>query len=1052
MRLLDKTPYPKVLNDIEENKFDTTILKEEVITTKFIKKLWDDNIQNKRYTIDRYYNPVQTEYNFGRLQIDLNFKRTQTPLQPLNFLLFSNDDSKFMRIYPGNTTVIHNLSEGYYKLISFFNNKEYQILDSIHVKVNGLNYQRINIDTELQKDAFGNNIDSLLNAFALENNIINENKELQTIQATYLHSGVNYTGEGKTVSGYVFDRENKPIWYVSVVVAGTNYGTFTDDSGYYSIKIPFDKDVLTFSYLGYGKAEINLLYDNTTNVYLIEDSTMLQESIVVGYSTVKKSNLTGSVTTVLQGKVAGLQTSEDNSNIKIRGMSSLDAGTTPLYVIDGKVYTGGDLDLDKMQIADISVLKDGFALYGSRAANGVVIITTKNGFKFNDIIDANQKDAKNAESDKTFFAESAQASSIRSDFSDYAYWQPRLITDKFGKISFETTLPDDVTNWNTYVLAMNDNKQSGQTQGNIRSFKPFLAQLAVPRFLVEGDTTKIIGKTLNYTADSVEIKTTFDIDGKNVFTQQRTSSNAFLDTLQLIAPNDSLKVRYTMTKQDGYFDGEEREIPVLKQGLLQTTGEFILLDKDTTFTKIFDPNLGTVHLFAKADYIDVIKTEITRLANYQYQCNEQLASKLKALLAKKKIAEFQKTSWDDDKKINKIIKTLAERKNKSKLWGWWQNSETQYNFSAHVLSALIQAKQQKFNIYINITELEELMILYLNDANNKDRINILLMLKNIDSKIDNMSHIKYIEKDSTLNFNDFLKLMELKQLNNIAVNVDTLKNFYHETIFGNVYYFNSKEKVSEYDMENNKIQNTLLAYRILRRAEYSKYEPIIKKMQSYFLEKKSTTGWINTYETSNIIETVLSDILANKNEIKHSTLSISGDINQAVHVTDKTRLEFETTFKPNKEITINKTGDEPIYFTVYQQIWNRQVSENTGSFVIQTHFQNNSNQLKAGELTKIIVKLQVKNDADYVMINVPVPAGCSFANKPQHFKNEIHREYYRNETVIFCNKLKEGFYEFEIELMPRFCGTYNVNPAKAELMYFPTFNANTEMKKVNIKD
>jgi TonB-dependent SusC/RagA subfamily outer membrane receptor len=1056
MRLLDKTPYPANLPYFEDN-FQFSILKEKVITTKTIEKLWDENIQNQRYTINRYYNDVKTEYNFGRLQIDLNFKRTQTPLQPLNFLLFCNDDSKFMRIYSGNTTVIHNLNEGYYKLISFFNNKKYHILDSIHVKANGLNYQKININNELQNDTFGNNIDSLLNAFALENKIINEDKELQAVQATYnmQYGGINYTGEGKTVSGYVFDRENKPISYASVGIVGTNYGTFTDNNGYYFIKVPFDKDVLAFSSIGYGITKINLLYNNSTNVCLIESSTMLQESVVIGYGTVKKSNLTASFTTLsgaLYGLVAGVQVSENN--LMIRGIGSVDAGTTPLYIIDGKVYTGEDLDLDKIQIADISVLKDeaASALYGSRAANGVVIITTKNGFNFNGIINANQKDTKNSEFDKTFLAESSRASSIRSNFSDYAYWQPRLKTDKFGKISFETTLPDDVTSWDTYVLAMNDNKQSGQTQGNIRAFKPFLAQLAVPRFLIEGDTTKIIGKTLNYTADSVEIKTTFDIDGKNVFSQQRTSSNAFLDTLQLIAPNDSVKVRYTMTKSDGYFDGEEREIPVLKQGLLQTTGEFILLDKDTTFTKTFDSNLGTVHLLAKADYLDVIKTEITRLANYKYQCNEQLASKLKALLAKKKIAEFQKTIWNDDKQVNKIIKTLVERKNKSKLWGWWQNSETQYNFSAHVLSALMQAKRQEFNIYTDISELEELMILYLNNANNKDRINILLMLKNVDSKIDNLSYIRYIEKDSTLNFNDFLKLMELKQLNNITVNVDTLKNFYHETIFGNVYYFNSKEKILQYDMENNKIQNTLLAYRILKRADYSKYEPIIKKMQSYFLETKSTTGWINTYETSNIIETVLADILVNKNNIKHSTLSISGDINQTIDVADKTKLEFETTFKPNKEITISKTGVEPIYFTVYQQIWNKQVSENEGSFVIQTHFQNNSNQLKAGELTKIIVNLQVKNDADYVMINVPVPAGCSYANKPQHFKNEIHREYYRNETVIFCNKLKEGVYEFEIELMPRFCGTYNVNPAKAELMYFPTFNANTEMKKVNIKD
>ncbi len=85
------------------------------------------------------------------------------------------------------------------------------------------------------------------------------------------------------------------------------------------------------------------------------------------------------------------------------------------------------------------------------------------------------------------------------------------------------------------------------------------------------------------------------------------------------------------------------------------------------------------------------------------------------------------------------------------------------------------------------------------------------------------------------------------------------------------------------------------------------------------------------------------------------------------------------------------------------------------------------------------------------MINVPIPGGCSYADKPAYFRNETHREYFKHETAIFSEKLSKGTYQFEISLLPRYSGTYTLNPAKVELMYFPTFMANTEVSTVRIE-
>jgi hypothetical protein len=93
----------------------------------------------------------------------------------------------------------------------------------------------------------------------------------------------------------------------------------------------------------------------------------------------------------------------------------------------------------------------------------------------------------------------------------------------------------------------------------------------------------------------------------------------------------------------------------------------------------------------------------------------------------------------------------------------------------------------------------------------------------------------------------------------------------------------------------------------------------------------------------------------------------------------------------------------------------------------------------------------VKKDAEFVMIEVPVPASCSYASKEINHRLEEHREYFREQTSIFCKSLKAGSYQFEIALVPRFSGRYHLNPAKASLMYFPTFFGNNLVKKVAVE-
>ena len=207
-----------------------------------------------------------------------------------------------------------------------------------------------------------------------------------------------------TVSGTVYDDEKMPLIGVGVVLEkNPTQGVITDIDGNYSIQA--DKgDVLVFSYIGFADQHITVGDKTTVNVVLKPDTFTLGDVVVIGYGTAKKSDLTGSVVNVklsdvldspsvsvdnaLQGRIAGAEfMSTDGapgatSTIRIRGSRSITASNEPLFVVDGVMDAIHDLnDINSDDIASISVLKDASstAIYGSRGANGVIIITTKQG-------------------------------------------------------------------------------------------------------------------------------------------------------------------------------------------------------------------------------------------------------------------------------------------------------------------------------------------------------------------------------------------------------------------------------------------------------------------------------------------------------------------------------------------------------------------------------------------------------------------------------------------------------------------------------------------------
>ena len=225
-------------------------------------------------------------------------------------------------------------------------------------------------------------------------------KVVLSMVATLLLGCFGVYAQGQRVTGTVTDETGAPVIGAAVVVEGTTRGTSTDVAGSYEIAAPANAN-LVFTYLGYKSQTVAVSGRSVIDIVLVADSEQIEEVVVQAFGVAKKEAFTGSAATIksddlvktqssnvanaLQGKVAGLQTSQGSGSlgsepvIRIRGIGSINAGNDPLWVVDGVPYEGDKNNINMADIETMTVLKDAAsnALYGARGANGVIMITTK---------------------------------------------------------------------------------------------------------------------------------------------------------------------------------------------------------------------------------------------------------------------------------------------------------------------------------------------------------------------------------------------------------------------------------------------------------------------------------------------------------------------------------------------------------------------------------------------------------------------------------------------------------------------------------------------------
>ncbi|KQS36776.1 hypothetical protein ASG14_06980 [Pedobacter sp. Leaf194] len=384
-----------------------------------------------------------------------------------------------------------------------------------------------------------------------------------------------------TVSGTVTDQTGENIPGASVKVKGTQISTQTNNSGQYTIKVPSGQSVLVFSYVGYYNQEQKVGSNRNINISLKENYENLNDVVIVGYGTQKKREITGSIgsikadqidqfaggslNTSLQGKIAGLQITTNSgepgagANITLRGASSINGSSQPLFIIDGipvnndsyqSLNDGASFsplnDINPSDIASIEVLKDAAtaSIYGSRASNGVIIITTKKGLSGSPVINFN---LNSSWTELTRKVATLNAVQFRDAFIEAIYNSTGALTTKVSVIDSLNPIYRDSYNWQDIMY-----RQAFQTKYDV-SVSGASKEKNVDYFISAGyrNLQPVVTETkynqvfgsarLNYKiTKAIKGSTNFNLSNYGYNRQDNNIISRYLGTLPVYGPYDPI--------------------------------------------------------------------------------------------------------------------------------------------------------------------------------------------------------------------------------------------------------------------------------------------------------------------------------------------------------------------------------------------------------------------------------------------------------------------------------------------------------------------------------
>ncbi|EDP97744.1 alpha-2-macroglobulin family protein [Kordia algicida OT-1] len=551
----------------------------------------------------------------------------------------------------------------------FFDNQYYAPRVKSNFFGNSSSYEIYNLVTHLTTPNFRNYLKfkwfglSFKNIHSENHKYLQKLKREKSIKEKPVFSG--------NITGHVVDDTGMPLPGASIIIKGTKEGVTTDFDGLYTINAT-SNDILAISYIGYHTEEIVVGKLNNINTVLRPDEQQLDEVVVVAYGgAVNSAKVASAIATVdgdtieqvpittldqiLQGASAGVTVNTgngapgENGVIVIRGRNSLKSDIEPLFVIDGvPVSQNAFRSMNSDNITSLSVLKDAAAtaIYGSRGAGGVVIITTKYGTR--------KENINGMEVTVGLTEEDINTVETRKNLKETAFFYPHLRTDAEGNVAVEFEVPESLTRWKFQLLAHQKNGMYGIIEKNAVTQKELMVVPNMPRFLREKDTIVISTKVVNlqqksvkgiaslrlydaYTMESIDAKVHLEDKNKAFTIDKKGNTNI---SWKLYIPEGFNAIQYKVIAKAGTFsDGEESALPVLKNSVLITEAKPFWVkpneEKTVTFSKLANNTSASLKQhkltleYTSNPTWSAIQS-LPYLIEYPYECAEQTFSRLYA--------------------------------------------------------------------------------------------------------------------------------------------------------------------------------------------------------------------------------------------------------------------------------------------------------------------------------------------------------------------------------------------------------------------------------------
>jgi uncharacterized protein YfaS (alpha-2-macroglobulin family) len=617
---------------------------------------------------------------------------------------------------------------------------------------------------------------------------------------------------------------------------------------------------------------------------------------------------------------------------------------------------------------------------------------------------------------------------IRKDFSDVGFWVPNLITNENGEAEAEITFPDNITGWHMVVLAAGQRGQSGRFEQDIKAMKQVAASLNVPRFLIQGDTSAVYAKIVNYGNSRRMLEDYFKLGDEIKYTLQFPLDSFSNQEFRVYGQDSLVYAEYGFKGSEGESDAEGRNIPVLPKGSRYAEGQFHQLQGDSAFS--LTAGNKAINVVFYPSLLDVLLEDIEEVKNYPYDCNEQLASKLMVLLMQEKIYRQLDRKYKHKKDIKRLITRLENSKIDQYRWGWWSNSEYLPWVSNHVLSALAQAQIQGYELSSMMEKIVNFM--YYKRYENPNLRYLLAAM----GKITNPTNLDF--NPLNVSIEDQLWNYKTKQILKVPFTVDEIVKLSKKSMDGGRYW-----GTNAHARDENQILCTSLAYEIIYAVD--SLHPVLKEIELFLLNRHGFQK-LNTYEMAYMVNALLPRYLNQQADYKSAEVKENGH-----------KLQFNQPIQipagQSRSFTI--TSGAKIYAASWTEYFDPNPQQVDSLFAVTSWFtdkdQKRITQIKEGDQLDLWINIKAKRQAEYVMVEIPLPAGTFYLEREdQRHPLEVHREYYKDKLIIYFKQLPANDISLSLRLQAVFNGSFTMNPVSVKEMYYPFFYGRNGIKKVKI--